>query len=314
MALDPKRLTPPVYPESPYPDDPDFPRAADWLSALVEGEKDVLIIGVPWSKLSLSGARCDLLPGALRTALWSFSTYLASQDVELDDLMASDEGDLILDRLSKERALTRIRTSCEQLRDGPPIVLIGGDNSITAPAMMGLIGPTGGLITLDAHHDLRNYERDGITNGSPVRQLLDDGVKGNKIWQIGIQDFANSRSHTELADTAGITITPAQELLARDMKEVIQEALEDLSDTDGIYVDIDLDVLERALAPGAPAAQPGGLTPEDLAEAAFLCGADPNVRALDIVEVDPERDVGGVTVRVAALVLLSYLAGVATRE
>jgi formiminoglutamase len=313
MALDPKRLTPPVYPESPFPDDPDFPRAADWLGAVVEGEKDVLIIGVPWSKLSLSGARCDLLPAALRTALWSFSTYLASQDVELDDLMASDEGDLLLDRLSKERALTRIRTSCEQLRDGPPLALIGGDNSITAPAMMGLIGPGGGLITLDAHHDLRDYERDGMTNGSPVRVLLDEGVKGNKIWQIGIQDFANSRTHTELADSAGITITPAQELLARDMKEVISEALEDLSDTDGIYVDIDLDVLERALAPGAPAAQPGGLTPEDLAEAAFVCGTHPNVKALDIVEVDPERDVGGTTVRAAALILLSYLAGVASR-
>lgn len=313
MPLDPSRVAPPNYPESPYPDDPDFIRAADWLSATVEGEKDAIVLGVPFSKLSISGARCDLLPSALRENLWSFSTYLGSRDVDLSDFMASDEGDLIFERLSKERALGRIRSSCEQMRGGPPVAFIGGDNSITAPAMLGLVGPGGGLITLDAHHDLRDYQRNGITNGSPVRMILDSGVEGSRIWQIGIQDFANSKAYADLAKTSGINIVRAQELLARDVKEVMQEALGALAETDGIYVDVDLDVLERALAPGAPAAQPGGLTPEDLAEAAYVAGSDRNVKGLDIVEVDPERDISGSTVRIAALVLLSFLAGVASR-
>jgi formiminoglutamase len=314
MPIDPKRVTPAIYPESPFPDDPDFPRAADWLGAVVEGDKDAIILGVPLAKFSLSGARCDLFPAALRAVLWNFSTYLGTHDVELDDLMASDEGDLIFERLGKDRLLTRIRTTCEQLRDGPPVALIGGDNSITAPAMIGLVGAGGGLITFDAHHDLRDYQRDGVSNGSPVRMLLDDGVAGERIWQIGIQDFANSKSYAELAESSGITVIPAQEMLSRDIKEVVQEALQELSQTDGIYVDMDMDVLERALAPGAPASQPGGLTPEDLAEAAFLCGTDENVKGLDIVEVDPDRDVGGSTVRAGALIFLSYLAGVASRQ
>lgn len=313
MPLDPTRVVPANYPESPYPDDPDFTRAADWLSATVEGEKEAIVLGIPFSKLSISGARCDLLPAALRETLWSFSTYLGSQDVELGDFMASDEGDLTFERLSKERILGRIRSTCEQLRGGPPVAFIGGDNSITAPAMLGLVGPGGGLVTLDAHHDLRDYQRNGITNGSPVRMLLDGGLEGSRIWQIGIQDFANSKPYAEYAATNGISVVRSQELLARDIKEVMQEALASLAGTEGIYVDVDLDVVERALAPGAPGAQPGGLTPEDVAEAAFIAGSDPNVKGLDIVEVDPERDVAGSTVRIAALVLLSFLAGVASR-
>lgn len=313
MALDASRVTPPNYPESPFPDDPDFIRAADWLSAAVEGEKEALVLGVPFSKLSISGARCDLLPAALREALWSFSTYIGSQDIDLSEFMASDEGDLSFERLSKERSLGRIRSTLEPLRGGPPVILIGGDNSITAPGMLGLVGSGGGLITLDAHHDLRDYKRDGLSNGSPVRVLLDEGVEGSRIWQIGIQDFSNSKTYADLAEASGINIVRSQEMLARDIKEIMQEALGALAETDGIYVDVDLDVLERALAPGAPAAQPGGLTPEDVAEAAFVAGSDPNVMGMDIVEVDPQRDIAEMTVRIAALVMLSFLAGVASR-
>ena len=74
-----------------------------------------------------------------------------------------------------------------------------------------------------------------------------------------------------------------------------------------------MDVLDRAYAPGAPAAMPGGLLPHELEKAAFLLGREKRVAGIDITEVDPERDVAEMTVRAACAVLLSFCTGVASR-
>lgn len=310
----PRRLVAPDYATPPFRQDPDFPRAAGWLSSLHDDDPMAFILGVPFSDLSISGASCDLLPGVLREALWSFSTFLPERGVDLIQHAVVDLGDVDLGGLYITEALARIQSVLAEVDRAKPVAIVGGDNSITSPAMLGAVGPGGGLITIDAHHDLRDYERDGLSNGSPVRVLLDAGVEGRRVWQIGIRDLANSKVYSDLAEKEGITVVRARELKTEgSVAEALDRALSALSATDGIYVDVDLDVVERALAPGAPAAQPGGLQPGEVAEAAFICGANPKVRALDIVEVDPERDVAGATVRLAALVLLSFLAGVATR-
>ena len=80
-----------------------------------------------------------------------------------------------------------------------------------------------------------------------------------------------------------------------------------------IWVDVDMDCLERALAPGAPAAMPGGLLPADLSRGAFRLGHSPLVTGLDITELDPTADLGDATVRTACSVLLAFACGVAIR-
>lgn len=311
-VLDPGWVTRAEYGHSVVRDDADFVRAAQWLSAGTDQEPAAVILGVPFSSLSLSGARCDLLPGALRKSLWSFSTFAGERQVDLQGLAVRDLGDLTLPD-EVDGSLERIEEAGQRLRTGPPVVFIGGDNSITAPGMLGAVGNEGGLITFDAHHDLRDYKRDGQSNGSPVRVLLDSGVKGSAIWQIGIKDFANSKPYSDLAASEGIRVVGLSDVRQRGIGSVASEALDALGGRAGVYVDFDLDVIDRALAPGAPAAQPGGLFPADLLEAALICGAHPAVKAIDLVEVDPERDVAGSTVRLAALLLLSFLAGLAGR-
>jgi formiminoglutamase len=310
MAPHQRDLRPPSYPPSPFPRDADFPRAAEWLSSPVE-EPRAAVVGLPFSGLSLSGARCDLLPDALRAALWSLSTYNAGDGIDLLDLEAADLGDVDLQGLSPEAALGRIESAISSLA-GPPLALIGGDNSVTAPAVMGSVGSDGALLTLDAHHDLRDYRRDGLSNGSPVRVILDSGIDGSRIWQVGIRDFANSRAYSDLADKEGITVFRAPEVRKLGISNVVEQALAELGEH-AVYVDLDLDVVDLSFAPGAPAAQPGGLEPADILEAAFICGSHPSVRAMDIVEVDPLRDAGGITVRLAALALLYFLSGVSRR-
>jgi formiminoglutamase len=95
---------------------------------------------------------------------------------------------------------------------------------------------------------------------------------------------------------------------------VMQDALDELAGrADAIYVDLDVDVLDRAFAPACPGARPGGLTPADVQAAARIAGAHPKVRAMDIVEVDPSKDVADVTVLAAASFLLSFAAGLVSR-
>jgi len=76
----------------------------------------------------------------------------------------------------------------------------------------------------------------------------------------------------------------------------------------------EITVLDRAFAPACPGSRPGGLNPAEVQAAARVCGAHPKVRAMDIVEVDPTKDVADVTVLGAASFLLSFAAGVASRR
>jgi arginase family enzyme len=101
---------------------------------------------------------------------------------------------------------------------------------------------------------------------------------------------------------------------ARGVDAAVSGALELLAaKTDAIYVDLDMDVLDRAFAPACAGSRPGGLQPWMLRRAARLCGAHPAVRILDIVEIDPTNDVADSTVLAAASFFLAFASGVAER-
>jgi arginase family enzyme len=194
-------------------------------------------------------------------------------------------------------------------------VLFGGDNAITYPALHALNLPFArcGLLTFDAHHDMRESEG-GSTAANPIRALLRAGLPGSNIIQIGIQPFTNSPAYAQAAHDAGITILTADEAQVRGIDSAVSDALDLLAaKTDAIYVDLDLDVLDRAFAPACAGSRPGGLQPWMLRRAAHLCGAHPSVRILDIVEIDPTKDVADCTVLAAASFFLAFASGVATR-
>ena len=100
------------------------------------------------------------------------------------------------------------------------------------------------------------------------------------------------------------------------MLDVITEALA-IAGANGrpVYVDIDVDVCDRSVVPGCPAAAPGGLSADELRHAVRTIAADQRVRALDITEIDVERDTADHrTVRLGALLVLEAAMGIAKRE
>jgi formiminoglutamase len=81
-----------------------------------------------------------------------------------------------------------------------------------------------------------------------------------------------------------------------------------------LYVDLDVDVCDRSVAPACPASLPGGLSARELMDAAYLAGRHPQVVAVDVTEVDATADAAdGRTVRLAALCVLEAAAGLAAR-
>ena len=191
---------------------------------------------------------------------------------------------------------------------------LGGDNSVTVATALGAWGDdlgTAGLVTIDAHSDLR----DGVSNGSPVRRLVEAGLDPRRIVQVGIADFANSTAYARRAAELGITVVHRDELHRRPMDDVFAEALEIAGAGGGpIHVDLDVDVCDRAVAPGCPASVPGGISAWELRQAARAAGADARVESVDLAEVDATADApDGRTVRLAALCVLEVAAGIALR-
>lgn len=292
-------------------DDPRWPRAAQWLAA-GSAHPTLAVLGVPAHRTSISPTGAHATPAAVREALARYSTYASSHGVDLADLAVRDAGDVV-DPDGPEGEL-RVQAAVEALADVPALIAIGGDNSITHSVMRARFGSDlagAGLVTLDAHHDLR----DGVSNGSPVRRLVEAGLDGRRIVQLGIADFSNSPEYAARARDLGITVVTRGALRTRPIADAMAEALELAgSGSSGVHVDIDVDVCDRSVAPGCPAAAPGGLTADELLQAAFAAGRDPRVRSIDVTEVDATADApDGRTVRLAALCLLEAGAGVLLR-
>jgi len=300
------------------PDDPNWPRASSWLAGTHHSDPAcrLALIGVPLRLGSITPGRTDLAPTAVRAALERLSTYDLEFDRDLARIAAVDRGDLPVADMRPVEVLETISGAVRSaLANAEAVVLLGGDNSITRPGCHGMPGDVSraGLLTLDAHLDLRDVTPE-LTNGNPVRALLADGLPGAQIAQIGIQPFANSREYFRVAREAGIKVVPVSDVRAVGIERVVEESLDMLDqEVDSIYVDLDLDVLDRAFAPATPGSRPGGITPAELRSAARLCGAHPKVRVLDLVEIDPTKDVADTTVFAAALCLLSFASGLLGR-
>ncbi|HKE04932.1 MAG TPA: agmatinase family protein [Blastocatellia bacterium] len=311
-------------------DDPFWPRASAWLAGEFAPSSSnslgsLAVIGAPLRLGSITPGRCDLAPEAVRAILRKFSVYDIESDIDLRRLAVRDLGDLPLADLRLEDAFEPLkRAVSDALEDADAVIVIGGDNGVTRPGVHGVADSLAGsqpgsikncgLITLDAHFDLRDLS-DGLTNGNPVRALLADGLPGENIVQIGIQPFANSQAYTQVAIDAGITVVTMSQIRAHGVERLLTESLDDLTErVDHIYVDLDIDSLDRIFAPATPGSRPGGLTPYELRRVAWLCGAHPLVRAIDLVEVDPTQDVADATVMATASCLLSFASGLLARN
>ena len=297
------------------PSDPRWPTGVSLLRpTATTGMRNVGLLGIPTFATSITPRSVLSAPSAIRAVFECYSTWSFSEQLDLADTMTLvDYGDVVdpdaNDGAPVALALEAIHDELELL------ILLGGDNAATWHAMHSLAGgelSNYGLVTLDAHLDMR----EGVSNGSPVRQLLEAGLDGRHVVQVGLADFSNSAHCARQSIAAGITLITRDELRSASIEATVARAMA-IAGKNGqpVYVDIDMDVGDRSVVPGCPAAAPGGLSADEMRRFVRAVTRDVRVRAIDITEIDVDRDSADQrTVRLAALLILEALAGVQGRH
>ncbi len=268
------------------------------------------LVGVPLGVGSVTPGRCDLAPALLRATLGRIGRYDIDSGRELATRIA-DHGDVAIEGLSIEAATDPIRAACaESVARHALTLVIGGNNAVTRPALHALGMPlsTVGLITLDAHFDLRDTKQ-GLGNGNPVRALREDGLPGRNIAQVGLASFANSAAmHRDAVEGGHLVVTMAQ--IRRDgIVQAISTALAHVAHCRAIVIDCDIDVIDRGQFPGAPGARPGGMAVHDFFAAVRMLAACPKVQLIDLTEWDPPLDPSDLSALTAARWVAECLAG-----
>ncbi|MGD6794403.1 formimidoylglutamase [Metabacillus indicus] len=295
-------------------------KAGKLLGNWKEGDASGIgLIGVPLSKPSISHSGASFAPQTIRKMMNSFTTYSIQDDMDIQPI--TDFGDITMHVTDLSDSIRRIEETAAGILNRHTDILpifLGGDHSVTAPLFKSFKEARGkaGIIQFDAHHDLRNLEDGGPSNGTPFRQLIEKGVlEGQHLHQIGIRNFSNGKAYTDYGKQHGVHIYTMQDVYETGILPILETTVHELlKETDQIYVTLDMDVMDQAFAPGCPAIGPGGMDARMLIEAMRFLGETPQVKALDIVEIDPAVDFRDMTSRLAAHAILTFLSGYQTRK
>lgn len=292
-------------------------KVKDWIEtdATLRTNWDVTLLGIPFSRASISASGASEFPEAFRQSWELFSTFYIDEMIDFRNLSLVDLGDVLLHATDVSVSHTNMETAMREVLAQHPTSIhstIGGDHSITAPLVRAISKHEPhkkiGIIQFDTHLDLRDFSG-GRTNGSPIRQLVEEGfVDGRHVYNIGLHGFYNAPSLIEAAKKYGVQMIPLKQLRKNGISNTIQSIFDELlNEVDVIYVTVDMDVLDIAYAPGVPAATPGGMRSDELFDLLFEIGKHP-VKAIDFVCIDPLRDVAMQTVKATSYAYLTFIA------
>lgn len=307
------------------------PKVKDWINQfnhrdeeVLKEKWDVVLVGVPLSRSSISVSGASEFPEYFRRSWKGFSTYNLDYERDLMDLSVLDLGDVKMHVTDIQKCHSNIKEVMVGIKKEFPYsfpVSIGGDHSITAMTISGLkeVSPEKeiGILQLDTHLDLRDLSENGPSNGTPIRNLIEQGiVDGKNVYNIGLHGFFNGQSLLTFAKEKGVNYITLKAARKKGITETILEALHELEGkVDIIYLTVDMDVLDVVFAPGVPASTPGGMRTDELFDAVYLAGKSAKVKAMDIVCLDPTRDPSAQpTVKAGVYTFLSFLTGYMERK
>ena len=85
----------------------------------------------------------------------------------------------------------------------------------------------------------------------PITRAVDAGFDPAKMALLAISGWMNPRTELRYCRENGITVIWLEEIWERGVRDTLERALEVTgSDTDGIYLSVDVDSLDAAYAPG----------------------------------------------------------------
>ncbi|MFN2291374.1 MAG: agmatinase [Anaerolineae bacterium] len=252
----------------------------------------IAVLGIPFDEHSSFLRGAALAPGRIREALHSDETNLSAEtgrDLGTEPLLR-DVGDLALE--CGAAALAQIERAVNDLLSrGARVLSLGGDHTVTLPVVRGYakVHDRLNILHLDAHPDLYDeFEGDRYSHACPFARIMEEGL-ASRLIQVGIRTM--NPHQREQAERLGVEVIDMRHWDPRWRPRF-----------DGpVYLSLDMDVLDPAFAPGISHHEPGGLSTREVI--GLIQGLEGTLVGADIVELNPERDVVGMTAMVAAKLL-----------
>jgi len=219
------------------------------------------------------------------------------------DLILKDiKGNFEIIEIKEENNLDELQNKLEKIQGD---IFIGGDHSITYSLFKSLKGDNRGIIIFDAHPDCDNYT-DTPTHEDFLKKLIDEHqVKKENIILIGIRAYWDNEIRF-LKDNKIKYYSPEKifEVGIKEIADIIMEIANDFSD---LYISIDIDVLDPAYASGTGHLEPAGLSTLELLYFLRKFKILKNLRRVDLVEVNPEKDINNLTLNIAKKIVKIFI-------
>lgn len=288
----------------------------------------VAIVGAPfdWGTSHRPGARFG--PKAIREGDYlppdGERPHLTAGIDPLPALPVVDVGDIDLPPGYVEISLERIERHVRAIAEAGAIpVLLGGDHTVTyagAKAVAEVVGVGDvALIHFDAHADTGESHHGQLHgHGTPMRRLIESGaVPGHRFVQIGLRGYWPPPDVVAWMRQQRMRSFFMSDITRRGLDAVVDDAVAAaLGDgARGVYVSVDIDVVDPGMAPGTGTPEPGGITARELLDTVRRLGRELDVVGADLVEVSPHYDQpADITARLANRVVLELLTGMALRR
>jgi agmatinase len=287
---------------------------------------DVVIIGAPYDAGTSYRAGARFGPKMIRTTDYlehdSSRPHLALRVDPLRDMKVIDAGDVLMPGVEGKAALDALESAVWTAASAGAVPLIlGGDHTVTWPDVTGVARARGwgrvSVIHFDAHADTGDVQYGSlIGHGLPMRRLIESGAcRGDRFLQIGLRGYWPEPPTLQWMAEQGMRSFEMHEVVARGLDAVLDEAFAiAVDDCDGVFVSVDLDVVDPGMAPGTGTPEPGGITGRELLDAVRRIAVELPVVGVDVVEVAPAYDAAEITSFLANRVVLEILSGIAYRR
>ena len=233
-------------------------------------------------------------------------------------LRAVDAGDVATVPGDPETSFERCEARVgEIVRAGAVPLVCGGDHAVTLPVVRAVAGAmTGrlGLIHFDTHYDLAWDPP--LFAGSQWAQILGlPNVDVQNFCQIGIRGFRQVPFEVEVARTLGHPVSTITDVDNDGIEHVVDAALESACDgTEGVYVSLDIDVVDPVYCPAQKYPEPAGLTSKQIIAALRRIGKTTKIMGFDLCCLGPQYDDSvGTGSHLAARLFVEVLAAMAWR-
>jgi agmatinase len=289
-------------------------------------DADVVILGAPIDSGTSHRSGAKFGPQAIRGGDYlphdASRPHLALRTDGLKDLKVVDAGDLMMPGGDLVASLAILREATEKIsRAGAIPVILGGDHSIASADVAGIANHRGlgkiSMIHFDAHADTGEDQFGALVgHGTPMRRLIEEGyVRGDRFLQLGLRGYWPDHVTLAWMRDQGMRSYEMTEIHHRGLNAVLAESFITLQDgCDGVFLSVDIDVVDPGMAPGTGTPEPGGMTSRELLEAVRRICLELPVVGIDVVEVAPPFDSADITAILANRVVLEALSAIAKRR